>query len=87
MDENNTPKLYYDGKPLVRKAFYLCDGKKCGDKCIYPKCKNTSDPKHAKQSKIQFDKPKTYWATIDSGMFEIEEDEYNRKFDKNGNKK
>lgn len=28
-------------------VFYLCNRKKCGDKCSYPECKHTSDYAYA----------------------------------------
>ena len=31
-----------------KELFYLCNRKRCGDKCSYPECKHTPSIKHAK---------------------------------------
>lgn len=32
---------------LMTTTIYLCDRKRCGEKCSYPTCKHTSDTEHA----------------------------------------
>lgn len=58
------------GTKIIPGKVYLCNQKRCGDRCSYPMCKATTDEEFALDISIPFERNESTGDLVQKGCFE-----------------